>query len=119
MGSIGSSGGGGSGGGSSGGGSSKSMTFSLIQRLRGTRDSRLSRDSAAAAAAAASGASGLGGGGGSGGRTSRTRDALRTLSYDARTFNMTGKPNTIEITKARMLITQKICTNTLSQNSCQ
>ena len=86
---------GGSGSGLTSASSSKAMTFSLIQRLRGTRDARLSRYSAAAQAAVGGVVpptlpSSSGSGGGSG-RSSRNRDTLRTLSYDARTFHMTGR----------------------------
>ena len=71
---------GGSGG--SVGASSKSMQYSLIQRLRGTRESRLGRSSLPPSTS----------GGTSGGhKSSRGRDIFRSLSYDARPFYLTGK----------------------------
>ena len=62
---------------------SKTMQFSLLQRLRGQRDpARLGRSSSS------SSASGSAPGGGSKSRTGR--DVSRPLSYDARPFVMNG-----------------------------
>ena len=59
---------------------SKSMQFSLIQRLRGTRDpSRLGRSSSSTS------------GSGSKSSSSRTAREISRLSFDARSFVMNGK----------------------------
>ncbi len=60
----------------------KSMQFSLIQRLRGTRELRTGRSSSSSGGQSKSSSS----------LTRSARDASRSLSYDARPFNMTGKP---------------------------
>ena len=71
-----------SGSGSLSSAASKSMQFSLIQRLRGTREARMSRSSTSTS----------GSGSGSGSKSSRSgRDASKSLSYDARPFVMNGK----------------------------
>jgi hypothetical protein len=56
---------------------SKSMQFSLIQRLRGTREARMGRS--------------LGSGGPKTSSTRGGRDASRNLSYEARPFTMNGE----------------------------
>ena len=61
--------------------SSKSMQYSLIQRLRGTRESRLGRSSLTASSS----------GNSSSHKSSRARDISRSLSYDARPFYINGK----------------------------
>ena len=69
---------------SSGSGSntnSKSMQYSLIQRLRGTRESRVGRSSLTASSS----------GNSSSHKSSRAREVSRALSFDARPFYVNGK----------------------------
>jgi len=66
---------------------SKSMQYSLIQRLRGTRESRVGRSSLTAS----SGNSGSH-------KSSRAREVSRTLSYEARPFYINGKYHKTKVT---------------------
>ena len=72
---------------------SKSMQFSLIQRLRGTREARMGgRTSSTSTGTGPSNNSSGGGAASSSSKssTSRSRDVSRSLSYDARNFIMNG-----------------------------
>ena len=62
---------------------SKSMQFSLIQRLRGTRESRVGRSSLTASSS----------GNSSSHKSSRAREVSRALSFDARPFYVNGNRN--------------------------
>ena len=64
--------------------SSKSMQYSLIQRLRGTRESRVGRSSLTASSSGNSTTH----------KTSRAREISRVLSYDARPFYINGEGGT-------------------------
>ena len=70
-----------SGGGSGSNTNSKSMQYSLIQRLRGTRESRVGRSSLTASSS----------GNSSSHKSSRAREVSRALSFDARPFYVNGK----------------------------
>ena len=72
-----------SGGGSGSNTNSKSMQYSLIQRLRGTRESRVGRSSLTASSS----------GNSSSHKSSRAREVSRALSFDARPFYVNGKFN--------------------------